>query len=91
MTEKIQRKTTISNISFSANLREIAILIRPLMVETSDEILKQIGFEKEVLLGLPKEYSKLPDMKVIEKGEPNIHEIKCRRKRVDYIKSLMKK
>ncbi len=73
-----------------ANLREIAILIRPLMVETSDEILKQIGFEKEVCWDCLKEYSKLPEMKVIEKGEPIFMRLNVEEE-VEYIKGLMKK
>ena len=49
------------------NLREIAILIRPFMNETSDNILRQIGITDENLKTWEslRQYENLKDIKVI--------------------------
>lgn len=83
-----------------ANLKEIAILIRPLMLETSDNILKQIGVinitskndenKDKVNWDDFKDYKNLTQVKVIEKGEPIFMRLN-EQEEVDYIKGLMKK
>ena len=54
------------------NLRRIAILIKPFMNQTAENILRQIGVDQEVLKTWKslKEYTKLKNLTVISKGEP---------------------
>ena len=54
------------------NLRKIAILIKPFMNDTADNILRQIGIKDESLINWNslKQYDRLEGLKVIEKGEP---------------------
>lgn len=73
-----------------ANLREIAILIRPFMFETSDNILRQLGVNEEITWDSLNNYSKLSNLKVIEKGEPIFMRLNVDEE-VEYIKDLMKK
>ena len=73
-----------------ANLREIAILIRPLMEDTSNNMLKQLGMEKDVTWESLKEYKNIKDINVIEKGEPIFMRLNVTEE-VEYIKNLMKK
>ena len=73
------------------NLRRIAILIKPFMNETSENILRQIGINDDELktwqsLG---DYTKLKDIKVIEKGEPIFMRLNTEEE-IEYIKQLMK-
>ena len=74
------------------NLRKIAILIRPFMNETSDNIFRQIGITDENLKNWDslKEYTKLNNIKVIEKGEPIFMRLNAEEE-VEYIKGVMKK
>lgn len=73
-----------------ANLKEIAILIRPFMEDTSDNILRQLGIEsKNISWNDLKGYKQLKDVKVIEKGEPIFMRLNAEEE-VEYIKSLMK-
>lgn len=74
------------------NLRRIAILIKPFMNETSENILRQIGIQDENLKTWDslKEYNKLKDIKVIEKGEPIFMRLNAEEE-VEYIKDIMKK
>ena len=74
------------------NLREIAILIEPFMKNTSENILTQIGIKDENLKTWDslKNYDKLEDIKVIEKGEPIFMRLNVDEE-VEYIKQLMKK
>ncbi len=74
------------------NLRKIAILIRPFMTETAENIFRQIGIEEENLKSWNtiKDYDKLENLKVIEKGEPIFMRLNME-KEVEYLKSIMKK
>ena len=74
------------------NLRKIAILIKPFMNETSENILRQIGVQNENLKTWEslKEYDKLKDIKVIEKGEPIFMRLNTEEE-IEYIKEVMKK
>ena len=87
-TEKLQS----SMYHLIENLRKIAILIRPFMEETSNNILRQIGVEDESLKTWQslKEYDKLKGLKVIEKGEPIFMRLNAEEE-VEYIKEAMKK
>ena len=73
------------------NIRKIAILIAPFMNETSKNILKQIGIEKENLKTWDSlnYYDKLEDIKVTDKKEPIFMRLN-KEEEVKYIKSLMK-
>ena len=74
------------------NLRKIAILIKPFMEETSNNILRQIGIQDEKLKTWDslKQYDKLKDLKVIEKGEPIFMRLNTEEE-IEYIKQVMKK
>lgn len=73
------------------NLRKIAILIKPFMNDTADNILRQIGVEKETLKNWEslKPYDKLEDCKVIEKGEPVFMRLNAEEE-VEFLKNAMK-
>lgn len=73
------------------NLRKIAILIRPFMTETAENIFRQIGIEEENLKSWNtiKDYDKLENLKVIEKGEPIFMRLNMEEE-VEYLKSIMK-
>ena len=73
-----------------ANLREIAILIRPLMEDTSDNMLRQLGMSNNVTWDSLKEYKDIKNTKVIEKGEPIFMRLNAD-KEVEAIKDMMKK
>ena len=74
------------------NLRKIAILIRPFMEETSDNIFRQIGITNKGLKDWTslKSYDKLSNIKVIEKGEPIFMRLNAEEE-IEYIKQVMKK
>lgn len=74
------------------NLRKIAILIKPFMNETSENILRQIGVKDDELKTWDslKDYDKLKDVKVIEKGEPIFMRLNAEEE-IEYIKEAMKK
>ena len=72
-----------------ANLKEIAILIRPLMKDTSDNMLRQLGMSNNVNWDTLKEYKDIKDIKVIEKGEPIFMRLK-EDEEVEAIKNMMK-
>lgn len=73
------------------NLRKIAILIRPFMLETSDNILRQLGIQNEELRTWDsiKYYENLKNIKVIEKGEPIFMRLNAEEE-VEYMQNLMK-
>lgn len=73
------------------NLRKIAILIRPFMTETAENIFRQIGIEEEELKSWNtiNDYNKLENLKVIEKGEPIFMRLNMEEE-VEYLKSIMK-
>ena len=74
-----------------ASLKQIAILIRPFMEETSDNILRQIGVDSNnITWDSLKEYKELSNVKVIEKGEPIFMRLNAEEE-AEYIKSLMTK
>ena len=74
------------------NLRQIAILIKPFMNETSENILRQIGIENEELKTWESlnNYENLKGIKVIEKGEPIFMRLNAEEE-IEYIKQVMKK
>ena len=74
-----------------AGLKEIAILIRPFMNDTSDNILRQIGVDsKTFTFDSLKAFKELKNIEVIEKGEPIFMRLN-NDEEVEYIKNLMKK
>ena len=74
------------------NLRKIAILIKPFMNDTADNILRQIGIKDESLINWNslKQYDRLEGLKVIEKGEPIFMRLN-QEEEIESIKGLMKK
>ena len=74
------------------NLRKIAIMIKPFMNETADNILHQIGIEnnEQKVWNSLQEYDKIQNIKVIEKGQPIFMRLNVAEE-VEYIKGLMKK
>ena len=74
------------------NLRKIAILIKPFMNDTAENIFRQIGIEKEELKTWEKikENDQLKDIKVIQKGEPIFMRLNVEEE-VEYLKDAMKK
>ena len=75
------------------NLRKIAILLKPFMPDTSENIFKQIGIVKEDLKKWDTLYEYSADVlnntKVIEKGEPIFMRLNMEEE-VNYIKEAMK-
>lgn len=74
------------------NLRKIAILIKPFMNDTADNILRQIGITNNELKTWEslETYDKVLDTKVIEKGEPIFMRLNADEE-IEYLKSIMKK
>lgn len=74
------------------NLRKIAILIKPFMTDTANNILRQIGIKDvdSIKWDDIKDYDKLKGLKVIEKGEPIFMRLNVEEE-VEYLKSAMKK
>ena len=74
------------------NLRKIAILVKPFMTGTANNILRQIGIKDvdSIMWDDIKEYNKLKGLKVIEKGEPIFMRLNVEEE-VEYLKSAMKK
>jgi len=72
------------------NLRKAAILIKPFMEQTSDNILNQLGVTEDVLKTWDSlyQYDGIKNMKVIEKGEPLFVRLDTE-KEIEYIKSGM--
>ena len=73
------------------NLRKIAILIKPFMNDTAENIFRQIGIKDEELKvwKLLKENDKIENAKVIEKGEPIFMRLDPEEE-IEYIKNVMK-
>ena len=73
------------------NLRKIAILIRPFMTETAENIFRQIGIKEEILKSWNtiNDYDKLENLKVIEKGEPIFMRLNMEEE-VEYLQNIMK-
>ena len=75
------------------NLRKIAVLIKPFMNATADNILRQIGISDEKLMNwdsLKGKYNKIENLKVIEKGEPIFMRLNAEEE-IEYLKNTMKK
>ena len=72
-------------------LRKIAILIKPFMNDTAENIFKQIGIKDEDLKKWKtlKQYDKIENTKVIEKGDPIFMRLNAEEE-VQYIKDAMK-
>lgn len=73
-----------------ANLRQVAIMIRPFMEETSDNMLNQMGVNNNVTWNDLEDYQVLKDIKVVDKGTP-LYLRKDVTEEVEYISNLMKK
>ena len=73
------------------NLRKIAILIKPFMNDTAENIFRQIGIEDQNLKTwkLLKEYDQLNNIQVIKKGEPIFMRLNIEDE-IEYIKNTMK-
>lgn len=73
-------------------LRKIAILINPFMTDTSEKMFKQIGINREELKKWEslKEYNKIENTKVIDKGEPLFMRLNPEEE-IEYIQNVMKK
>ena len=74
------------------NLRKIAIMIKPFMNNTAENILNQIGIKNNELKSWNslQEYDKIQNIKVIKKGQPIFMRLNVEEE-VEYIKDLMKK
>ena len=90
--EEQKEKLESSMYHLIENLRQIAILIKPFMNETSENILRQIGIEDENLKNWESlnNYKNLKGIKVIEKGEPIFMRLNTEEE-IEYIKQVMKK
>ena len=90
--EEQTEKLKASMYHLIENLRKIAILIKPFMNETSENILRQIGVQSEELKTWEslEQYDKLKDIKVIEKGEPIFMRLNAEEE-IEYIKQAMRK
>lgn len=73
------------------NLRKIGIVLKPVMDETAENILRQIGITKEEKeWDSIKKYDTIKQAKVIEKGEPLFMRLDAKEEE-EYIKGTMKK
>ena len=90
--EENQEKLKSSMYHLIENLRKIAILIRPFMENTSNNILRQIGIQNDELKQWKslKDYTQLENIKVIEKGEPIFMRLNVEEE-IEYLKNTMKK
>lgn len=89
--EEQKEKLESSMYHLIENLRKIAILIRPFMEHTSDNILRQIGIQDESLRTWEslQSYDKIENVKVIEKGEPIFMRLNAEEE-IEFIKQAMK-
>lgn len=73
------------------NLRKIAILLKPFMSNTAEDIFRQIGIENKELKMWDsiKKHNLLHNINVISKGEPIFMRLDPE-KEIEYIKSIMK-
>ncbi len=90
--ENDQEKLSSVMYHLIENLRKIAILIKPFMNDTAENILRQIGITDKKLTNWEslKTYDKLQNVKVIKKGEPIFMRLNAEEE-IEYIKNLMKK
>ncbi|MCF0125194.1 MAG: methionine--tRNA ligase [Clostridia bacterium] len=89
--EKIE-KLKSSMYHLTENLRKIAILIKPFMEKTANDILRQIGIENEELRTWKslKKYDEIKEVKVIEKGEPIFMRLNAEEE-IEFLRNVMKK
>ena len=89
--EEQKEKLESSIYHLIENLRKIAILIKPFMNDTAENILRQIGIKDENLKtwNSLKSFNQLKDITVIEKGEPIFMRLKAEEE-IEYLKSIMK-
>ena len=83
--DKDKLESVMNHLAYS--LKTIAILIRPLMEETSDNILRQLGINNNVTFN-DLEINEFNNIKVIEKGEPIFLRLDTEEE-IEYIKGLM--
>ena len=69
-------------------IKTIAILIRPFMEDTSNNILRQMGLDNNVTIEDLNNCKTFNNIKVIEKGEPIFVRLDDQIE-IDYIKGLM--
>lgn len=72
-----------------ATLKGIAILIRPIMEDTSNKMLMQLGIEGDIKWSDLEKYKELKDISVIEQGKPLFLRVD-EEDEITYIKDLMK-
>ncbi len=74
------------------NLRKIAILVKHILPNTSENILNQIGITDEELktYGSVKEYGVIKNIKTIEKGEPIFMRLNTEEE-VEFLRNIMKR
>ena len=91
--EEKQEKLASVMFHLSENLRKIAILLKPFMPKTAENMFSQLGFTTEELKTwetLKSEHSIPSDIQVIPKGEP-LFMRKDRQQEIEYIQSMMQK
>ena len=73
------------------NLRKIAILIRPFMKDTANNIFRQIGIKENDMKNWKnlKQYDKIKTAKVIQTGEPIFMRLKATEE-IEFLKKIMK-
>ena len=69
-------------------LREIAVLIRPLMEDTSNKMLTQLGLDTNVDWNTMNDFTDIKNTKVIEKGQPIFVRLD-QEEEIEYIKNKM--
>lgn len=89
--EEQKEKLKSSMYHLIENLRKIAILIKPFMNDTAENILRQIGVKDEKLKNWEnlKPYNQINNISVIEKGEPIFMRLKPEEE-IEYLKNVMK-
>ena len=89
--EEEKEKLESSMYHLIENLRKIAILIKPFMGHTSENILRQIGIQDENLKTWEslQSYDKIENAKVIEKGEQIFMRLNVEEE-IEFLKEVMK-
>ena len=73
----------------SENLRKIAILLKPILIHSSSNMLRQLGLDNDQSWDSLYEMKDLSGIKVIEKGEPLFLRLNAEEE-IEYIKNGMK-
>ena len=84
--DKTKLESSMNHLAMS--LKSIAILIRPFMKDTSDNILRQLGIDNNVTFDDLNNCKEFNGIKVIEKGEPIFVRLDSNEE-IEYIKGLM--